>query len=147
MKVKEAYRSIDEVFSLSVRTPKSELLDKLLSVKFSRIPLYRDNPRGFIGFLRAEDYLVAAMNNKAEDIRKYISPALFVFEDEELAAVFENMVKRRCHLAFVRSFDRKTVGILTMEDLLERIVGDINDSDDSQANSSLSGAVAEGGAE
>ena len=134
LKVSDIYRPLDKVVSLSVRLPEKEIRDALISVKYSRIPLYRDNPKSFIGFLRAEEYLVAVLGGKHPDLKRFVSAPLYVSADTPLATVFEEMGKRRCHLFFVRGEDKHTLGIVTMEDLLESIVGDINDSDDTSAS-------------
>lgn len=134
LKVSDIYRPLDKVVSLSVRLPEKEIKDALISVKYSRVPLYRDNPNSFIGFLRAEEYLVAVLGGKQPDLKRFVSAPLYVSFDTALATVFEEMGKRRCHLFFVRGEDKHTLGIVTMEDLLESIVGDINDSDDTSAS-------------
>lgn len=134
LKVSDIYRPLDKVVSLSVRLPENEIKDALLSVKYSRVPLYRDNPHSFIGFLRAEEYLVAVLGGRHPDLKRFISAPLYVSSDTPLATVFEEMGKRRCHLFFVRGENKRTLGIVTMEDLLESIVGEINDSDDTSPN-------------
>ena len=134
LKVSDIYRPIDKVVSLSVRLPEKEIREALISVKYSRVPLYRDNPKSFIGFLRAEEYLVAVLGGRHPDIKRFISSPLYVSADTPLATAFEEMGKRRCHLLFVRGEGKRTLGIVTMEDLLESIVGEINDSDDTSAS-------------
>ena len=133
----------EKVVSLSVALSKEELKERLISIKYSRIPVYKDDPDVFIGFLRSEEYLVAVINNRDTELKRFISPPMYVSEDTRLATVFEDMGKHKCHLAFVRNAERKIIGIVTMEDVLEQIVGDINDSDDSEDDDSL--AVISGG--
>ncbi len=132
LKAKDVLCPKEKVVSLSVRLPESSIVETLLSVKYSRIPVYRDNPDIYIGFLKAEEYLVSVINGKKTDVRRFIFPPMYVSEETRLATVFEEMGKHKCHLAFVRNTEREVVGIVTMEDVLEEIVGDINDSDDSQ---------------
>jgi len=129
----DIYLPCEKVVSLSVNTPDDEIKEQLISVKYSRIPLYRDDPYDFIGFLRAEEYLVSLISGSRRSIRKFISPPRYVAFDTPLASVFESMGKYRTHLMFVRDGEGRTIGIITMEDLLESIVGDINDSDDGSA--------------
>ena len=131
VRVCDVFCPLDKVISLSVRLSPEELKKSLISIKYSRIPVYKDDPEVFFGFLRAEEYLVSIINNSNADIKKFISSPMYVSEETRLATVFEDMGKHKCHMAFVRNAERKIVGIITMEDVLEQIVGDINDSDDS----------------
>lgn len=131
MRAKDVLVPKKDIVSLSVKLPEQQMLKTLLSIKYSRIPVYRDNPDIFIGFLRAEEYLVSVMNKKKADIRRFISPPMYISAETRLATVFEEMGKHKCHLAFVRDTERHVIGIVTIEDVLEEIVGEINDSDDS----------------
>ena len=135
LRVSDVFIPNAEVASVCLNLPEKELRERIISIKYSRIPVYRDDPERFVGFLRAEEYLVSLMSGKQTDIRKFISSPIFVSSETRLATVFEDMGKHKCHMAFVRNADRSIVGIVTMEDVLEEIVGDINDSDDSSAGS------------
>ena len=133
VRVSDVFCPLEKVVSLSVHLSPEEMKKSLISIKYSRIPVYKNDPEVFFGFLRAEEYLVAIINNGGADIKKFISSPMYVSEETRLATVFEDMGKHKCHLAFVRNAERKIVGIITMEDVLEQIVGDINDSDDSSS--------------
>ena len=134
LRVSDIYRPNGKVVSLPADLDEESLKEKLLSVKYSRIPLYRGDKNNYVGFLRSEEYLAALVGGRAKQVKKYVSPARYVAFDAPLATVFESMGKNRCHLMFVRGENKSTVGIITMEDLLECIVGEINDFDDASVS-------------
>ncbi len=129
--VNSVYRSLDKVFWISLSEPRETLRDRLLEAHYSRVPVKRDPSGQFIGFLRTKEYLLALLRGEPNDPTKYISPAHFVTPDTLLTTAFEEMSHKKCHMFFVREADkRKLIGILTLEDVLEELVGDIYDEND-----------------
>ena len=84
------------------------------------------------GILRARDYLAAHIVNENTDIRRYIVSPIYVSPESRLITVMNEMKKRRLHMAIGRDKERTVLGIITMEDILETLVGDIYDEDDSR---------------
>lgn len=131
--VASVYQTIDKVFWLSLSEDRESLRDKLLDAHYSRVPMRESNDEGapFVGFLLAKAFLLAILRGEDSDPRKYISPAHFVSPETPLTAAFEDMTRQKSHLVFVRTSESEPIlGILTMEGVLEELVGDIYDEND-----------------
>lgn len=122
----------------------NEALKKILvDYKYSRFPVYEGDPDRIIGVARAVRCLWKLMNGAPFDLRANVTKPYFVHPDTLISRVFEGMSGRRTHFAVVQGEDGKTQGILTMEDILEEIVGEIYDEDDPEQQA-LKGARKEG---
>lgn len=121
-----------EVFCIDINDPISEFLDELLSVRYSRIPVYDDEIDNIIGVLYIKDFLQAAYKSGFEgvEIQSIIRPAYFVPERKNINELFGEMREDNFHFAVLIDEYGGFSGIVTMEDLLEEIVGDIDDEYD-----------------
>lgn len=129
--VNSVYQPLEKVFGISLSDPRDQLRDRLLASHYSRVPVRRRDNEPFIGFLRTKEYLLALLRGEENDPQKYISPAHFVSPVTPLSEAFEEMTRKKSHMAFVRESDRSPIlGILTLEDVLEELVGDIFDEND-----------------
>lgn len=121
-----------EVFAIDLNDPYSEYIDELLSVRYSRIPVYDDEIDNIVGVLYIKDYLQEAYLSGFQniDLKKIIRPAYFVPERKNVNELFNEMRDENLHLAILIDEYGGFSGIVTMEDLLEEIVGDIDDEYD-----------------
>ena len=109
-----------------------EALKKLLiENKYSRFPVYDGTPDKIVGVVRSVRCLWKLMGDRPFDLREYITRPYFVRPEMPISEVFEGMSGRRMHIAIVQDAGGHTLGVLTMEDILEEIVGEIYDEDDS----------------
>src|SRR5919202_1199093 len=122
------------IVSLNVDAPVAELVQRVLEKPFTRYPLWSGDPDTIIGVLHAKD-LLAAVHKAGQrltpaDIRQLASPPWFVPDTTSLLHQLLAFRQRRAHLAFVVDEYGALQGLVTLEDILEEIVGDILDEKD-----------------
>ena len=119
------------VISISYDASDKEILEIIEDESYSRIPVYEDNPDKIIGILHACDYLLKR-NEKNFDLKSILHTPVFVPETVSLDVLFKDMQTDHNHLAVVVNEYGETSGIVTMEDILEEIVGEIWDERDEE---------------
>lgn len=119
------------VISISYDASDKEILEIIEEESYSRIPVYEDNPDKIIGILHACDYLLKR-NEKDFDLKSILHTPVFVPETVSLDVLFKDMQTDHNHLAVVVNEYGETSGIVTMEDILEEIVGEIWDERDEE---------------
>lgn len=119
------------VISISYDASDKEILEIIEEESYSRIPVYEDNPDKIIGILHACDYLLKR-NEKNFDLKSIFHTPVFVPETVSLDVLFKDMQTDHNHLAVVVNEYGETSGIVTMEDILEEIVGEIWDERDEE---------------
>ena len=121
----------ESVISISYDASDKEILEIIEEESYSRIPVYEDNPDKIIGILHACDYLLKR-NEKNFDLKSILHTPVFVPETVSLDVLFKDMQTDHNHLAVVVNEYGETSGIVTMEDILEEIVGEIWDERDEE---------------
>ncbi len=98
---------------------------------WSRYPLYSNNKDNIVGYVHVIDIL-RALNSKKRDLAvdKYLQDIIEVSPETKIDKIFAKMRQKKIHMAVVKRKDGQTVGILTLEDLLEELVGEIEDEKD-----------------
>ncbi len=120
-----------DVVALPADATVDQALDVILEHGHSRIPVYEENIDHIIGLLYAKDLLGYLREGKRDvPVRQLVRPAYFVPESKRLDELFREMQTRRIHMAIVVDEYGGTAGIVTIEDLLEEIVGEIQDEYD-----------------
>lgn len=124
-----------EVFAIDLEDNIDDYLDKLMELKFSRIPIYEGDVDNILGIIYIKDYMSEAYKNGFGhvDLRKILKPPYFVSETKNINDLFYDMKKKRIHLAILIDEYGGFSGIVTMEDLVEEIVGNIEDEYDHEA--------------
>lgn len=130
MKVKEVMRSKEEMIALDINNQwsKEQLIDYLVDNNYSRFPVYRGNLDHIVGILHARTALKSIMLNTYNGIEKQLVKPLFVKPNMHLDTIFEEFKKKKTHIAIVVDKEQHTLGMVTMEDVLEELVGDIDES-------------------
>lgn len=117
--------------ALDINSTPEELQRFVESSRYSRIPVYEDSIDNIIGVLTLNRYLkVVADHAEKPDIRSLLMPTCFVYMTMKLPQVLNLLRKEKQHLAVVCDEYGGTMGVISMEDVLETIVGDIWDEDD-----------------
>lgn len=107
-----------------------DILRTIEEAPFSRIPVYEDSIDNVIGVLYLNHFLKALTEEERVDIRQLLMPPCYVYKTMKLPAVLSQLKKARQHLAIVSDEYGGTLGVLSMEDVLEQIVGEIWDETD-----------------
>jgi putative hemolysin len=102
-----------------------EILSVFRETKFSRLPVYRENIDQIEGVLRLKDLLEVV--DKHDDLSGYLKPTVFVPEMKRISDLLEEMLKERMQMVVVIDEYGGTAGLITLEDLIEEIVGEIHD--------------------
>jgi putative hemolysin len=121
-----------EVVAISVALPPEDALKAVLESPYTRYPVYRESLDDIVGILHIRD-LIEAMHDDglaAVDLEAIVRPAYMVPETKDLAALLGEFRRTNQHLAVVIDEYGSTEGIVTLEDLIEEIVGEIEDEFD-----------------
>lgn len=119
-----------DVVMINIEDDKNTILRTIREHRYSRIPVYKDTVDNIIGILHTWDYLDTIAKGKEPVLQRLIVPAHFIFQTQDLSTTLSEFRKRRLHIAVVTDEYGGTLGIVTMEDLLEEIVGEIWDEDE-----------------
>lgn len=120
-----------DIFALDVETPIDKVADALLESGYSRVPIYKGNIDNIVGLLYAKDLLkVWRTPDQIKSLQALLRPANFVPESKKLDDLLAEMQGGRIHIAIVVDEYGGVAGLVTMEDMMEEIVGEIQDEYD-----------------
>ncbi|MCQ2554469.1 MAG: hemolysin family protein [Clostridia bacterium] len=121
-----------DVFMIDIDDEPSKYLDELMKLKYSRIPVYRDDSDNIIGILLIKEYLLKCYEEKKDyvDILPLLKKPFFVPETKNIDTLFFDMQKNKQQMAMLIDEYGGFSGIVTIEDIIEEIVGDITDEFD-----------------
>lgn len=135
--VKEAMVPRTQVKALPVGATLEETRHAFLSTGYSRLPVYGDRLDEIVGLLFRKDLDMGRVPNDGFDLRKLVRPPAFVPATASLGEALKQMQASRVHFGFVIDEHGGMEGILTLEDLLEEIVGEINDEYDEETRAQI----------
>ncbi len=118
-----------EIFALPVDTAPADLLERMLEERYTRVPIYEDTIDHMLGVIHLKD-LIGAVRAGTTDLQAIMKPLLRVPERKEILSLLSDMQRAFAHLAVVKDEFGVTLGVLTQEDILEEIVGEIRDEFD-----------------
>lgn len=119
-----------DVTFISTDNTQEEIKEIIIENRYSRIPVYDGTVDNVVGVLHTRDYLEALTDGKAPDVHDIMAPPYFVFKTQKLSKILSAFKRTKMHIAIVTDEYGGTLGIVTMEDLLEEIVGEIWDEDE-----------------
>jgi putative hemolysin len=131
IKVKDIMVPRTQIEAIKASSTFFNVIKIVREVAHSRYPVYGEDLDDVLGFLHVKD--LAFMGTEEQnnfDITKYIKPPFFVYEHMKIQAVFDHMNRKKVHLALVKDENGLVVGMLTLEDIMEEIFGDIQDEHD-----------------
>jgi Mg2+/Co2+ transporter CorB len=122
------------LFSIDASKPVDEIVEEVLSAPYSRIPIWRERPENIIGIIRAKRLFKALQDYNGDiedfDIETVSAKPWFILETTNLMQQLQSFKSKREHFALVVDEYGALQGVVTLEDVLEEIVGDINDETD-----------------
>lgn len=128
--IKEIMVPRPQIKAIETGSPLKEILNIILSEGFSRFPVYRGRLDNIEGLIHAKDVIPYLIDNKEFNISSILRKPFFVPESASLEKVLLQMQENTVHLAFVVDEFGNMEGIVTLEDIIEEIVGDIQDEYD-----------------
>ena len=130
--VSEVMKHRTEVFAMDINSDINELLDELDKNKYSRVPIFEDTIDNIKGLLYVKDLFKYVRSNKKIRIKEVLRKAYFVSENKPINEVFKELQVKQVQLAIVVDEYGGTAGIITMEDIIEELVGNIFDEYDEE---------------
>jgi len=126
----EAMTARVDMTAIDIDDDIGDILDIIDGTPYSRLPVYENGIDNIIGFLYLNHFLKAMVDREKPDIRSLLMPPLYVYKTIKLPQVLAELRKAKKHLAIVTDEYGGTLGVISMEDVLEEIVGDIWDETD-----------------
>ncbi len=129
-KVADVLTLREDIIGIERSMDKNEILDIIRTHKYSRFPVYRQDLDRIVGFLHTRTYLKAVAEGKDLSLATMLAKPYFVALDADIDDELTKMSKNKTSIAIVRGKKNETVGLVTVEDFLEELVGEIFDEDD-----------------
>lgn len=126
----EAMTARVDMTAIDIDDDIGDILEIIDGTPYSRLPVYENGIDNIIGFLYLNHFLKAMVDSEKPDIQSLLMPPLYVYKTIKLPQVLAELRKAKKHLAIVTDEYGGTLGVISMEDVLEQIVGDIWDETD-----------------
>ena len=120
---------VDVVF-INIEDSPEKIKESIIENRYSRIPVFENTTDNIVGILHTRDYLEALADGTVPNLRELLQTPYFIFKTQQLSKILSHLKRTKVHLAIVTDEYGGTLGIVTMEDLLEEIVGEIWDEDE-----------------
>ena len=130
----EAFTPRVDMVAIKDSCSKEELLNLFIESGFSRIPVYHDNIDNVIGIINEKDLINIVVNNKNQEISSIIKPLNVIQPHMKLSQLLKVLQNNKSHMALIADEYGGTMGIITLEDILEELVGEIWDEHDKVVN-------------
>jgi len=123
-----------DMITIEVNQPLEEIKQIFLEERFSRIPVFEDNIDNVIGFLSEREFFAELIQNKEVNVREMLRQPMFVVKSMKIATLLPELQRTKSHMAIVVDEFGGTSGLITLEDILEELVGEIWDEHDEKVN-------------
>ena len=121
---------MSKVESVSSSTPMDKLAAMAAELSFSRLPVYEGSKKNIVGILPVNEFLAGYVSGNRVPVRKLLMKPYVFDRKTEISDLLQRMRLNKLHMVFVIDENKNKLGIITMEDLLEELVGDIQDESD-----------------
>ena len=130
--IKDVMIQRTDIVAINMNATYDEIMNIIKTEQYSRYPIYNKRIDNIVGILNVKELVFYRNSEEVFDIKKFMKKPYYTFEYLKTSELFHEMKKRRTHMAVVIDEYGGTAGIITIEDLLEEIVGDISDEYDIQ---------------
>src|SRR5579885_1022689 len=117
----------ERIFALDIATPPAQLNAEVAHGHFSRIPMYRGSPENVVGVLHAKDLAMQRLAAAPPRVERLLRPAYFIPPRKPLGELFDEMRRGRFQMALIVDEYGRLLGLVTLEDLLEELFGELRD--------------------
>jgi putative hemolysin len=131
--VKEVMVPTPQMVTIGINIPIDEVKQIILEEKFTRYPVTGQDLNDIRGILNTKDFFNMLLKTETVIIRKITKPSLFVPETMKISSLLRDMQKKRVHMAIVIDEYGAVAGLVTLEDLVEEIIGEIRDEFDTES--------------
>ncbi len=125
--VKEIMVPTTDIISIAIDTPINNVLQLFAEHQFTRLPVYDDTPDNIIGMVHQKDIFVMLSKHEEKPLKEIVRPIMFVPESVKINQLLREFRQKHMHIAIVLNEHGIVTGLITLEDVLEEIVGEISD--------------------
>jgi CBS domain containing-hemolysin-like protein len=122
-----------KIHALNLELPVDEIINIIIDEGYSRLPVYREDVDNIEGILYTKDLLRMINKKEKVDLKEAIRPVFFVPETKRVHDLLRELQKKRLHMAIITNEYGSVSGIVTIEDIIEELVGEIQDEHDDEA--------------
>jgi CBS domain containing-hemolysin-like protein len=130
--IKDVMIQRTDIVAININATYDEIMNIIKTEQYSRYPIFNKRIDNIVGILNVKELVFYRNSEEVFDIKKFMKKPYYTFEYLKTSELFHEMKKRRTHMAIVIDEYGGTAGIITIEDVLEEIVGDISDEYDTQ---------------
>lgn len=123
-----------DMITIDVNQPLEEIKQIFLTERFSRIPVYEENIDSIVGFLSEREFFAELIQHNEVNVRALLRQPMFVVKSMKVATLLPELQRTKSHMAIVVDEFGGTSGLITLEDILEELVGEIWDEHDEKIN-------------
>ncbi|MFY8172153.1 MAG: hemolysin family protein [Sphingobacteriaceae bacterium] len=121
------------ILAINIDSPYAEFVSAVINEGYTRMPVYKGNIDEIIGFIHVKDLLMKELKDQTVSLSDMIRPVYFIPESKKIADLLSEMRKKKNpHIAIVLDEFGGTAGLVTMEDIIEELVGEIQDEHDEE---------------
>ncbi len=125
--IKEVMVPATDLVSINVNMPIKEVLATFSEYYFTRLPVYEGAPDNIIGMVHLKDVFGVLLNHEETSLKNLVRPILFIPESVKVNQLLRELRQKHMHIAIVLNEHGSVTGLVTLEDVLEEIVGEISD--------------------
>jgi putative hemolysin len=116
-----------DIESVNINEEEEKFIDMVIETSRSRVPVYENKKTNIIGYIHINDILWIWKENNGKFSKSCIKPAFFIDQDKKISELLKELQSGRTHIAFVKDRKDNILGMVTLEDIVEEIVGEILD--------------------